>query len=321
MEDKKWIFHFYALKWHKKKWENIWNIYKYNQEEKVSIYNTFKKANFFPSDDDNKRYKIHNPVFIETKSLIYGYFVQYYNEHIKTIENPNWKDVLTSEWYLFFYFIDDNRIVFQHKKWIWDKPGIGEIKKNFITYFSSLLYNNSLASPIWWDKEELWRERQEFIEIFFNKKNIITYLEAENFDKLLLESQKNEKWDLQFTYFNPILDEWDTALQTEDKQIENLKSLKAEANEGCTLWKVPACRIALASSNNPKKMKFIREWTYEEEIFVEKWTSNIEEVVDSDTSISQVYLENIINSILSFVRWRKAKIKGEDYNDKQSQIF
>ncbi|EKD44650.1 MAG: hypothetical protein ACD_71C00057G0003 [uncultured bacterium (gcode 4)] len=320
-EEKKWMFHFYALQWHKWNWRDISSIYKYSPEEKEKIYQALQTPEFFPNETDDARFKIYNTKFIPGKSLIYGYFVHYYNEHVKTIENPNWKDLQSSEWYLFFYFIDDNRVVLQHKKWIGDKPWISEIREKFISYFSWQIALSWLAHPISWVKEELWRERREFIEVFFNKTNRITYLEAEDFDKLNLEALKIEDSEFRFSYFNPIFDEGDTAIKTAEYQIENLKSLKAEAQEGKTLWKIPACRIAAASWNKFKKMKFFKPDQMEEEIYIEKWVSSIEEYVNSETEISDTCVLNIISTILTFVRWKKAQAGWEIYNEAQKTIF
>lgn len=320
-DDKKWVFHFYWLKWHDQRWSKVNFIHKYSKSEIIQIYNILWKSWFYPYDNFPWRYKFHNIKYIEWKEIIYWYFVHYYNEHVKTIENPNWKDVLSSEWYLFLYFIEDNRIVLQHKKWIWDRPWIWEIREKFINYYRNLLITNWLAAPHKWEKEELWRDRREFIEVFFNKKNRITYLEVEKFDKLNLDTQKIENWNFKFSYFNPIFDEWDTALKTEEYQIENLKSLRAEAEEWKTLWKIPACRIAAASANNFKKIKFFPEWYSSEEIYIEKWASSIESEINSETEISDVYLNNVISLIYSFVRWRKARTEWEFHSDNQTNIF
>lgn len=320
-EDKKWVFHFYWLKWHDKRESKVNFIHTYSREEIEIVYQSLKKSWFSPSDEDPWRFKFHDIRYLDWKKIIYWYFVHYYNEHVKTIENPDWENVLSSEWYLFLYFIDDNRIILQHKKWIWDRPWIWEIRDKFINYYRNILVTNWVAAPYWWEKEELWRDRREFIEVFFNKRNRITYLEVEKFDKLNLETQKIEDSDFKFSYFNPIFDEWDTALKTEDYQIENLKSLRAEAEEWKTLWKVPACRIAAASAGSFKKMKFISEWEFEEEVYIEKWASSIESEIDSETEISESYLNNVISLIYSFVRWRKAKTEWEFYSDNQTNIF
>lgn len=320
-EEKKWVFHFYWLKWHDQRWAKVNFVYKYTDEQIAWIYNSLRKSWFSPSEDDPWRFKFHDIKYLEHQKIIYGYFVHYYNEHVKTIENPNGKDVLSSEWYLFLYFVEDNRIVLQHKKWIWDKPWIWEIRDKFINYYKVILLEEWLPSPYSWEKEELWRDRREFIEVFFNKKNRITYLEVEKFDKLNLQAQKIENSNYKFSYFNPIFDEWDTAIKTEDYQIEHLKSLRAEAEEWKTLWKVPACRIAAASATNFKKMKFFPEEKYEEEIYIEKWASSVESEIDSETEISDAYLNNVISLIQSFVRWRKAKTEWEFYSDSQTNIF
>ena len=323
MEERKGIFHFYSLRWYGKNIKTQKIIPKYSEYEIQELINALKKSKFYPNEKDENRYKIHNPIFIPKRNIIYWYFVKYYNEHIKTIENPDWKYVQTSEWYLFLYFLDDNRIVFQHKKWIWDKPWISQVLWNYIIYYINTLKLADLKRPDWWEKEELWRERKEFLEIFFDKNNKITYLELENFDKNLLLYQKSQNNISKYTYFNPKFDEWDTALQTEEKQIENLQYLKVEAKPGKSVSKVPACRIWMASSSSPKKMKFLREKSNIEEVFVEKWKSNIEEIIDSNTEINFVYIENIITTIYNTVKWKKALAKWEmqDWEWNQQKLF
>lgn len=324
MEWRKWTFHFYSLKWHKsnkKRNKFLW-IYKYNENEINQLVKVLKNASFFPNDFDDHRYKIHKPKYLKQNWwIIYWYFVHYYNEHIKTIENPKWEHHTSSEWYLFFYYINDNRIIFQHKKWIWDRPSIDDVKKRFISYYMSLLNNNGLAAPIDWSKDELWYERNEFMDVFFNKKNKITFLEVENFNNLNLIRQKNINGPTKFSYFNPIFDETDTAIQTERHEIENMKSIKAEALEWKTLWKIPSCRIAMAAWEKIKKMKFLDKWVWNEIVYVEKWTNSITEEIDSDTEISSILIENIIKQINIFSRGKKAKSNWESFNNNTNSLF
>ncbi len=324
MEWKKGTFHFYSLKWHKtqkRKDKFLW-IYNYSKDEIKKLVKVLKNAKFIPNSEDEHRYTIHNPRYLDNKwGIIYGYFVHYYNEHIKTIENPEGENHTSSEWYLFFYYINDNRIIFQHKKWIWDKPWIDDVKKKFISYYTDLLNENSLAAPIAWDKDQLWYDRSEFMEVFFNKQNKITYLEVENFSKLNLESQKQQNDNSRFSYFNPIFDETDTAIQTEKHQVENVKSMKVEAIEWKTLWKVPACRIAVASWEKIKKMKFLDNWVGDEIIYVEKWTNSITEDIDSDTEISDQLIDIILNQINAFTRGKKAKSTGEYFDNVSKSLF
>lgn len=300
MKDSKKKFHFYSLKWHDKKVTKVHTIYNYSDDEKVNVYNSLKNSDFFPNNQDSNRYKIHDVKYIDNKWIIYWYFVQYYNEHIKTIENPKWENVVSSEWYLFIYYIDENRMILQHKKWMWDKPWVWIIKKRFFLHYQNILKDNQLPYPHGFQVEELWRDRKEFLETFFNDDKIITQVDIEWFDSL------NMLWK---------------ETQDEKIMIQNTKSIKADAIEGKSLSKIPIIQTAMKAWVKHKKMLFHSSTNFKEEKYVEKGASSIEAELNSDISISESHLWYLFNEVDKFVRWRKAFSLWEYYEEKQGNIL
>lgn len=306
-EIKNWVFHFYKLIWW---WLD--NYHKFDDKEIQKIIIQLNKQWPFPNDQDPQRYVFHEIKKLNNMSWFFWFFVRYYEEKSITIENQNWSIHQTSERYSFIYLSDSNTILFQHKMWYDDKPSISIVKEEFQKYFLwNIMQTDIRNKPARIEEFFIGNEPIEFVKFFFNKENIIKKIVVENLTK---EKFMETKESGAYSYFNPSPNESDPVLQTEEFEIEHLKKMEAEAEDGKTLGKIPAVRIAMAATNDFKYLSWFTKTN--EEIVLSEKINSIDSDINNDNKVTEEQIYNIIRKFLLMKQynktWKKIKTKNID---------
>lgn len=232
--------------------KGIFHFYKINSDKDISnffeiIYEKLSSEWYLPDNKDANRYKVHDIQKIEKPiKIIFWNFYKYYEEEIKTIEN-SWDTAQNAEYYPFLLIVDHGVFLLQHKAWYWNKHAIKTVVNDFIGYMSNSL--KAIGIPWWIHKMEIKRDQKDLVKFFFNKKNTIKRVEAEEFS--FRKFEENKYLNI-YTYFNPRASEEDAVTQTENYFINHTKKISVEWNQDKSLAKVPPVRIAVASAEHIK---------------------------------------------------------------------